>query len=109
MHVTPQILNSALQAYVLTIPCRKRLSEHISVASLTAESDEIIAELDAVLKTAEDHLYGFSDGVPWNDTFEQDYYALLIQKHPWLDKESLGRIRGFSGWLCWHEGLNAKR
>ena len=109
MHVTPQILNSALQVYVLTIPCRKRLAEHISAASLTAESDEIIAELGAVLKTAEDHLYGFPEGVPWSDTFEQNYYALLIKKHPWLDKESLGRIHGFSGWLCWHEGLNAKR
>jgi hypothetical protein len=108
MRVTPQILNGALQAYVLTFPSRKRLSEHISSAGLTAESGEIIAELDAVLKTAEDHLYGFPDGVPWSESFERDYHALLIKKHPWLDKESLGRIHGFSGWLCWHEGLNAK-
>jgi hypothetical protein len=108
MSITPQILNDALKAYVVTFPLRERLSEHISATGLTAQSDEIIAELDAVLKTAEDYLYGFPGGVPWGESFERDYYILLIKKHRWLDTESLGRIHGFSGWLCWHEGLNAK-
>ena len=108
MSVTPQILNESLRAYVHTFPNRDALSQHISAAALTAQGDEIVAKLNAVLKTAEDHLYEYPDGVPWTETFERDYRALLLKQHPWLDTESLGRIHGFSGWLCWHEGLNAK-
>lgn len=108
MGVTAQILNDALKAYVHTYPSRERLLAHIADAGLTGHGDEVAAQLDAVLKTAEDHLYGYPGGVPWDAAFERDYPALLLRQHPWLDPESLGRIRGFSGWLCWHEGLNAK-
>ena len=92
--------------YVLTFPNRQRLVEHIAAAGLI--NHEIITKLDAVLKTAEDHLYGYPGGVPWGEAFEHDFHALLLKQHPWLDAESLGRVHGFSGWLCWHEGLNAK-
>ncbi|PWU16781.1 MAG: hypothetical protein C5B50_12820 [Verrucomicrobia bacterium] len=107
MGVTSHVLNEALRAYVLTFPNRKRLMEHIKAAGLSAQTDEIVSKLDAVLKTAEDHLYNYPGGVPWGEAFERDYHALLLGQHPWLDTESLGRIHGFSGWLCWHEGLNA--
>jgi hypothetical protein len=108
MGVTSQILNAAMQAYVHTFPNRKSLAEHIAAAGLTEQSDEIVGKLDAVLKTAEDYLYSFPGGVPWGEAFERDYHALLRKEHTWLDSESLGRVHGFSGWLCWHEGLNAK-
>lgn len=108
MSITHQILNEAMRAYVLTYPNRGRLSNHISAIGLADQSGEIMAQLDAVLKTAENHLYGYPGGVPWTKTFVRDYHAFLQKQHPWLDSESLGRVHGFSGWLCWHEGLNAK-
>jgi hypothetical protein len=106
MSVTPQILNEALRAYVHTFPNRDALNRHISAAGLTGQASEIIAEVDAVLETAENHLYDYPGGkIPWTDTFVRDYRALLVKQHPWLDADSLDRIHGFSGWLCWHEGL----
>ncbi len=108
MGVTPQILNAAMRAYVHTFPNRKGLVEHIAALGLAEHSDDITAQLDAVLKTAEDYLYSFPGGVPWSESFERDYHALLRRQHTWLDSESLGRVHGFSGWLCWHEGLNAR-
>jgi hypothetical protein len=107
MRVTPQVLNDAMRAYVMTVPNRKQLVEHISKAGLVDQTDEIVAELDRVLRTAEDHLYGYPGGVSWTDTFKRDYDALLTSKHPWLSAESLDHVHSFSGWLCWHEGLNA--
>ena len=81
MSVTPQILNAAMQAYVHTFPNRKSLAEHIDAAGLTEQRDEIIAKLDAVLKTAEDYLYSFPGGVSWGDAFVRDYHALLRKQH----------------------------
>lgn len=111
MSLSASILNPALQAYVHTLPNRIELDRHIERVGLGEQSGEqsgeLVAELGAVLKTAEDHLYGFPGGVPWDDPFVRNFHALLRERHPWLDDESLGRIHGFSGWLCWHEGLNA--
>jgi hypothetical protein len=108
MDITPQILNEALRAFVHTFPRREALSRHISAAGLTEQADEIAAKLNAVLKTAEDYLYDYPGGVTWTETFVRNYHILILKQHSWLDAESLGRIHSFSGWLCWHEGLNAK-
>jgi hypothetical protein len=107
MSLSPEVLNAALQAYMHTFPNRSGLNSHIERVGLVDQRGDIVAELDAVLKTAEEHLYSFPGGVSWDESFVRDFHALLRKKHPWLDQESLGRIHGFSGWLCWHEGLNA--
>jgi hypothetical protein len=107
LRVTPQILNNAMSAYVQTFPTRDKLTEYITNCGLIDQEPEIVEKLDAVLRTAEDHLWSFSDGVPWTQAFESDYKELLLQRHPWLITETLDRILGFSRWLCWHEGLNA--
>jgi hypothetical protein len=108
MGVSPQVLNEAMCVYVHTFPTRDRLSEHITKHGLEGQRDKIVTELDAVLKTAEEHLYSYPGGVPWTKSFEHDYRELLLQRHPWLNAKSLNRVFGFSGWLCWHDGLNAK-
>ncbi len=79
--------------------------EHISAGGLSGQKDEIVAKLDAVLETAGDFLYSFPGGLP--QAFDRDYHAFLIERHSWLDGESLGRIHEYLGWLSWHEGLNA--
>jgi hypothetical protein len=108
MAVTPQILNEAMSVYVQTFSMRDRLAEHITSCGLEQHRDEIVSELDAVLKTAEDHLYDYPGGVPWTAAFEGAYRELLVEKHRWLDTKSLDRVFAFSRWLCWHEGLNAE-
>lgn len=108
MAVTPQILNEAMCVYVRTFPMRDRLTEHITRRGLEQHRDEIVSELDAVLKTAEDHLYEYPGGVPWTAAFECVYRELLVERHAWLDTKSLDRVFAFSRWLCWHDGLNAR-
>lgn len=107
MAVTPLILNEAMSVYVQTFSMRDRLSMHVTRRGLEQHRDEIVSELDAVLKIAEDHLY-YPDGVPWTEAFERAYRELLIERHSWLDAKSLDRVFAFSRWLCWHEGLNAQ-
>lgn len=108
MAITPLILNEAMCVYVQTFPMRDRLAQHIARRGLEQRKDEIVAELDAVLKTTEDHLWDYPGGAPWTKEFKSAYRALLVEKHPWMDSRSLDRVFAFSHWLCWHEGLNAR-
>lgn len=108
MAVAAQILNEAMSVYVQTFSMRDRLAEHITRRGLEQHRDEIVLELDAVLKTATDHLCDYPGGVPWTETFEHAYREFLMQRHPWLDATSLDRVFAFSRWLCWHDGLNAQ-
>ena len=71
MRVTPQVLNDAMRAFVITVPNRKQLVEHISKAGLVDQTDEIVAELDGVLRTAEDFLYNYPGGVSWTNSFSE--------------------------------------
>lgn len=107
-HVTPEMLNRALLKYVQTLPQRERLEKHISRSGLEHHSQEIIAELDGLLQSAERFLWDYPEGVPWTGQFEKEYAEMLVQKRPWLNKTSIERIFVFSRWLCWHEGLNAR-
>lgn len=107
MKVTSQILNEALCAYVHTFRRRDLLMAHLSENRLEDSTKEITAALDEILKTAENYLWDFPGGVPWTDEFKQDYRAHLKQAHPWFDDRGADAISSFSGWLCWHEGLNA--
>ena len=108
MDISPTVLREAIEAYVQTFPVRDRLKEHIRQRGLIDHAEKIEAALDACLGTAEDYLYKYPGGVPWTDAFKKEFESLLVQQHPWLDRPSLDRIMSFSGWLCWHEGLNAK-
>ena len=108
MSVTPEILNEALSAYVCTFPSRKRLVEFISQRGLEDQQQEIFEDLDALLKTAEDHLWSYPKGVPWTQEFEFAYHKFLLERHAWMNPDSIGCILAFSRWLCWHEGLNAQ-
>jgi hypothetical protein len=108
MSASPKTLNDALSAYVRTFPMRDLLAEHIRQHRLEVLSDEITCALDALLKTTEDYLFGYPGGVPWGDTFKKEFRNHLQQFHPWLDSRGFDRITSFSGWLCWHEGLNAR-
>jgi len=96
-----------MNVYVQTFSMRERLTEHIAKHGLEQHAGEIVSELDAVLKSAEDHLWNYPDGVPWTDAFKHAYRDWLVEKHPWLDSASLDRVMTYSHWLCWHEGLNA--
>ncbi len=107
MSVTPQILNEAMLAY-MPLRNREKLAEHIAKNGLEGQNQEIVSELDAVLKTAQDYLWEYPGGVPWTDEFEYRYRDFLVQRHPWLDSASVARVFAFSRWICWHEGLNAK-
>ncbi|MCF7786636.1 MAG: hypothetical protein K9N47_10980 [Prosthecobacter sp.] len=107
MTPTPQMLNEALCAFIWTIPDRDRLKAHLSANQLLDVSKEITAEMNELVKNAEDYLWNFPGGVPWTDDFKLGYRAHLQQAHPWMDDRSADAISSFSGWLCWHEGLNA--
>ncbi len=107
MEPSAQILRNALEAYVQTFPARDRLQAHLAKQQLAGRAAEIEAALDACLGTAEDFLYAYPGGVPWTAAFKAEFEAMLVRKHPWLDRSALDRLMAFSGWLCWHEGLNA--
>lgn len=102
----PSLMNAALRSYVTTFPRRDLLQTFLESGGLQDVGRTITASLDAVLRTAENHLYDYPGGVPWDAAFEAEYRDLLQRHHPWLDADSLGRIFSFSHWLCWHEGLN---
>ena len=79
----------------------------MSANRLQDVSKEITAEMNTLEKKAEDYLWNFTGGVPWTDEFKQVYRDHLLQSYPWLDDQGVKIIFLFSGWLCWHEGLNA--
>jgi hypothetical protein len=106
MTATPENLRAALEVYVQTIPMRKNLEEYLNRNFTGCLADDIQKELDSALATAEDYLWNYPGGVPWTDAFKKEYEALLSSRHPWMDRQALDRILAFSGWLCWHEGLN---
>ena len=108
MDPSAQVLREAFEAYVQSFPSCERLKAHLSDRGLADSAPQIIAALDACLGTAEDFLYNYPGGVPWTDAFKREFEALLTSKHTWLNRRSLDRIIAFSGWLCWHEGLNAQ-
>ena len=102
----PPVLNEAMRSYVHTFSREDRLDAFIEKKQLGGYRDEIKMRLDALLKTAEDHLYDYPGGVPWDDDFKREFIALLSRKHAWIDQGSIDCVLSFSGWLCWHEGLN---
>ena len=108
MDVTPQTLNEAMAAYVVTLPMRGRLADYITAGGLDDKRQEIVAELDALLKTAEKHLWSQPDGVSWTLEFLREYRDLLHLAHPWMDEGSFAHVVAYSRWLCWHEGLNTR-
>lgn len=99
------VLNEALCAYVRTFPSRNRLAEHISQCGLEEQADEIAGRLKALLLTADDYLFSQTEGVTWTRAFEDGFRAHLCEAHPWLDDQGIETIFSYSGWLCWHEGL----
>jgi hypothetical protein len=105
---SPEDLRSALCAYVHTFPVRDRLKAFIHDNGLEGESAEITAEIDSIMKTAEGHLWDYPGGVPWTEEFKTDYIRILRETHPWIDQACIDTIMSFSGWICWHEGLNAQ-
>lgn len=108
MSVSSEILNEALCAYVGTFPRKDMLAKHIAQHHLAAQAAQITSTLDAMLKAAEDYLWGHAGGVVWTDTFEAEFRDYLRLAYPWLDARGFDAVTSFSGWLCWHEGLNAK-
>jgi hypothetical protein len=102
----PSVFNAAMQSYVHTFSRDDLLEVFIDKRNLGEHRVQIKKRLDALLKTAEDHLYDYPGGVPWDDGFKRDFVALLRREHPWIDQGSIDCILSFSGWLCWHEGLN---
>lgn len=101
------MLNEALGAYICTIPDRDRLKAHLRADSLDEVGKEIAEELYGLVKNAEDYLWNFPGGVPWTDDFKSSYRVHLQHAYPLLDDRGVDTIFSFSGWLCWHEGLNA--
>ncbi len=108
MPPSPDTLRSALSAYVQTFPVRDRLDAFIRTMGLEKESAEIVQEIEALMKTAEDHLWDYPGGVPWTENFKEDYIQLLLERHPWIDQACIDTILSFACWICWHEGLNAR-
>lgn len=102
----PALLNAAMRSYVHTFSRQDLLDAFLDTKGLQDQRQEIKSQLDSLLKTAEDHLYDYPGGVPWDSDFEQSYVGLLRQNHPWIDSISIDRVLSFSHWLCWHEGLN---
>jgi hypothetical protein len=102
----PELLNAAMRSYVHTFSRQDLLDAFLAEKGLEDQRQGIKSHLDSLLKTAEDHLYDYPGGVPWDSAFEQSYLMLLRQSHPWIDSTSIERVLSFSRWLCWHEGLN---
>jgi hypothetical protein len=105
--LSDSFLNQAMCAYVETFSNRKRLVEFMERADMLDRLPIVEASLKRALKETEDFLWAQKDGVRWNETFERELYCHVRQCCPWLDEEGFAPLRSFSGWLCWHEGLNA--
>jgi hypothetical protein len=102
----PQTLNAAMRSYVHTFSRQDLLDAFITANGLSTYRKEIKRHLDGLLRTAEAHLYDYPGGVPWDDEFERDFVVMLQHNHTWVDSNTIERVLSFSGWLCWHEGLN---
>lgn len=107
MELSPDILNEALKAFIKTVPFEDQLNKHIDQKGLQQHREKITEELFSLRRTAEDILYDYPGGVPWTKEFEKEYRVKIEEKHPWIKDEGFDRVISFSGWLCWHEGLNA--
>jgi len=107
-HITPEILNRALLKYVKISAQSECLQRYISRSGLEHHTQEIFTTLDDLLNSVERFLWDYPGGVPWTKQFEKEYSEMLVQNYPWLNKKSIERVFGFSRWLCWHEGLNAR-
>jgi hypothetical protein len=101
------VLNEALYAYVKTFPQKERLAKFIASRGLTQHAATIEASLSKAVSDTEEYLYAQVDGVCWSKSFENDLFSYVQRQSPWLTVDGFKPLLGFSGWLCWHEGLNA--
>lgn len=106
MNLDSEKLNAALCVYVQTFPNRTRLDAFFSQQHWEDYAQDISAALDLTIGTAEDFLYNYPGGVPWNTAFETEFSNTLRRTSPWLNEAGIARMLSFAGWLCWHEGLN---
>jgi hypothetical protein len=106
--IAPGVLNSALLAYVATVPNKENLAAHVALHEPAAERATITAEVQGVIGACEDFLYGYPGGVPWTEAFIEEYRAKVTDTYPWLDAASWQRLMAFSQWLCWREGLDLR-
>ena len=102
-----QFLNDALRAYINTFPREDNLKSFLQDKDMVSQLCLIKEKLDASVKAAEDCLYGEKDGVTWDQQFEEKLFRQIKLTCPWLSYDGYGSLKSFSGWLCWHEGLEA--
>jgi len=100
-------LNAALVAYVHTFPQRERLKTHLEQLGKPEDEEKIEAKLQIALRSTESYLYAQVDGVKWSAQFEAELFEHVLRTSPWLSTQAFRSLLGFSGWLCWREGLNA--
>jgi hypothetical protein len=65
--ITPEVLNTALQEYVATVPNKENLAAHLAGHEPAEERAAITAEVTGLIGLCEDFLYGYAGGVPWTN------------------------------------------
>jgi len=104
---SPQQLNAALCAYIHTIPNAERLRKFIWSIGLGSHEAGIQKEMRSLVQATDDFLWAQTDGIVWNNAFEEQQFQHLREGFPWLGNEGFSAVLSYSGWLCLHEGLNA--
>jgi hypothetical protein len=100
-------LNEDLIAYVRTFPVADRLREHLATQGRSDEFAAIKATLDLAIADTGDFLYAQSSAIRWGPELESTLYLHLSERHAWLTHGGFASLKGYAGWLSWHEGLNA--
>lgn len=107
MAIAPEVLNAALLEYLQTWSVREKLTAHLLANGLQDQEAEIVKELDSLTFTAEQYLFTYPGGVPWNEAFLQEYRVYVQERYPWVNDATFGRLLHSGRWTCWHDGLNA--
>ncbi|MGJ8651806.1 MAG: hypothetical protein ACSHX8_00900 [Opitutaceae bacterium] len=105
--LNPEFLNDCLEAYIRTFTVKERLQKFIRKSGKVENEQEIFTVVDEMIDRATGYLYDYDskERIGWNEEFEATHYEFIKQKHKWLSPKGYQRIKAYSSWLCWHDGL----
>ena len=102
-------LNEALRAYVKTFPIERYLADFLAARGLSSRMDSIKKTLDDSLGAAFCCVYDEEGGVRWSLQFEKKLFDYIRETSPWLSPLGFEVLKSYSGWISWHDGLEARR
>ena len=98
--------NGAVVAWISTFPTESRLEAYLATLD-EALRKPVRKAVEALRRDAERFIEAWPEaiGMEGLEAFYPVHHAHLKAMHPWLNDAAWARIRSFSGWYIWHEGV----